>query len=95
MTDKVQKIKHIIQGHVNVILGNNVELSDYRIENACKKCKVSHNKQGEYTNRCLSTNGGCGCPLYALTSLKDGKKCPMGIWYDDVIDFDKLKEFKI
>jgi hypothetical protein len=87
-------IKHIIQGHANVILSINDDLSKYRIENACKKCSISHNKQGEFTNKCIRANGGCGCPLHAATSVK-GKRCPKDIWYDETIDFDKLKEFEI
>ena len=88
-------IKHIIQGHANVILGINKDLSDYRIENACKKCSISHNDQGEFTNKCIKAKGGCGCPLPAATALKSGKKCPKDIWYDETIDFDKLKEYKL
>lgn len=30
------KIIEILNGHINVVLGINSELSDYRIENACK-----------------------------------------------------------
>ncbi len=89
------KIKHILKGNINVIFGINSELSDYRIENACKKCKVSHNEEGHFTNSCLKRNGGCGCPLRALTSQTSEEKCAKGIWYDNVIDEDKLNENKM
>lgn len=89
------EIKHIIKGHINELFGINKDLSDYRIENACKKCKVSYNEKGNFTNTCLRKNGGCGCRLKAATSLKDGKKCPMGIWYKDVINEDILEKYKI
>ena len=86
------KIIEILNGHINVVLGINSELSDYRIENACKKCRISHNEEGEFTNQCLKRNGGCNCPLSAKTSKKDAK-CPKSIWFGKTIDYDKLKEY--
>lgn len=88
------KIIEILNGHINVVLGINQELSDYRIENACKKCTVSHNEEGLFTNSCLKRNGGCGCPLNARTSLKNAK-CPKGIWFGETINYDKLKEYAV
>lgn len=87
------KIIEILNGHINVVLGINQELSDYRIENACKKCRISHNKKGQFTNRCLKSNGGCNCILTAKTSGKNSK-CPKGIWFGETIDYDKLKEYE-
>tara|TARA_R110002020_G_scaffold366060_2_gene578171 strand:+ start:1689 stop:1958 length:270 start_codon:yes stop_codon:yes gene_type:complete len=88
------KIFQIINGHVNELLGINAELSEYRIENACKKCKVSHDKDGVFQNRCLKYRGGCGCRLPAATALKK-KKCPRDVWYDNTINLDQLKKLKI
>ncbi len=87
------KIVEILNGHVNVILGINSELSDYRINNACKKCIISHNEKGEFTNQCLKKNGGCGCPLSAKTSGKN-TRCPKDIWFNETIDYDKLKNYE-
>lgn len=86
------KIIEILNGHINVVLGINEELSKYRIKKACKQCKISHNEKGQFTNRCLKENGGCACILTAKTSLLDAK-CPKGIWFSETIDYDKLKEY--
>lgn len=87
------KIIQIINGHVNVIFGINSELSDYRIKNACKKCSVSHDEKGKFTNSCLKRNGGCGCSLDAKTALKNAE-CPKRIWFGETIDLDKLKNYE-
>jgi len=86
------KIIEILNGHINVTLSINSELSDYRIENACKKCDASYNKQDKFSGACLKSKGGCGCNLKAKTSLKDAK-CPKGIWFGETINYDKLKEY--
>jgi hypothetical protein len=92
MSNKI-KIIEILNGHINVTLGINSELSDYRIENACKKCKVSHNEKGQFTNRCLKENGGCNCILTAKASLPDAS-CPKKIWFNETIDYDMLKKYE-
>lgn len=86
------KIIEILNGHINVVLGINSNLSKYRIKNACKKCKVSYNEKNQYTGSCLARNGGCGCLIKQKTSLTDSK-CPKGIWFGETIDYDKLKEY--
>ena len=87
------KIIEILNGHINVLAGINSEISKYRIENACKKCDVSYNEKNRFSNKCLKSKGGCGCNLKAKTSLLDAK-CPVGIWFEETINYDKLKKYE-
>ena len=40
---------------------------------------------------CSLKNGGCGC-VVDFKSRVEEEECPLGIWYDETVDLDKLKE---
>ena len=84
-------IINIIEGNLRVVLNIRTPIMEYREENYCKKCPVSH-VEGKYTGICVKNNGGCGCGAAAKTS-QNGKGCPKNFWGNDWFKEKEFKEF--
>lgn len=85
------KSKAILKGWTRVALNIQTPLMQYREENYCKKCPVSH-KDGKYQGTCLKENGGCGCGISAKTRQSE-IGCPKGFFANDWFkpeDFEKF-----
>lgn len=86
------KFLDILKGGVYEVLNINEPLKESRIKNACNHCFAFHNEKGEITGWCSTKRNGCGCKLDLMGRIEN-QKCPNMIWYNNVIDTDKLKEF--
>jgi hypothetical protein len=86
------KFFDIIKGGVYSVLDINGDLKQNRIDNACSKCFAFHDDEGNMTGWCDSKRSGCSCKLEFKGRIED-QKCPNLIWFNNVIDEDKLKEF--
>jgi len=85
-------ILRIVEGAFNVLVGRNRDLKEFRLDNGCKRCGVSH-MDGNYTGWCQKQNEGCGCNGQMKASVdREDIECPKGIWKGRTIDQDKLIE---
>ena len=78
---------NIVAGFWNKALSRNQELKDFRIQNACIKCPLY------VKGWCSSSREGCGCLVSAKTTVQQ-EKCPQGIWSNDWVNTDRLKEIQ-
>lgn len=86
------KILNIIKGNVYNVLNINEDLRASREDVACKNCfAASRDKEGAYKGWCSKPKNGCGCKMSAKTRLED-QKCSLGIWANDWVNLDKLKQ---
>lgn len=86
------KFLDILKGGVYEVLNINGKLKDERIKNACSKCYAYHNDKGEETGYCNSKRNGCACKMSWKGRIED-VKCVQGIFYNNVINEDRLEEF--
>ncbi len=85
------KAAAITEGWTRVALNIQTPIMEYRLENYCKKCPVSH-ENGVYKATCLKSKGGCGCNAAAKTSQNiDG--CPKGFFANDWFKKEEFEEF--
>ena len=85
------KTAAITEGWTRVVLNIRTSIHDYRLENFCKRCPVSH-EDGVYKGICMKSGGGCGCNAAAKTAQRF-KGCPKGFFANDWFKHEEFEEF--
>ena len=86
-----RKAAGITEGFLRTALNIRTSVHDYRLENYCKLCPMSH-KDGIYKGTCLKENGGCGCNLTAKTA-QEFDACPKGFFETNNFEPELFEEF--
>ena len=85
------KAAAITEGWTRVALNIRTSIQDYRLENFCKICPVSH-ENGVYKGTCLKENGGCGCNAAAKTA-QSFEGCPKGFFANDWFEHEEFQKY--